>query len=119
MWDLPGPGIEPMSPALAGGFLTTVPPGKPYKPILNLCCNITFHILSVAVQLILVYINQLMLISITCFLMRSLPPQKKEMIMQTEFCKSDMMGSYFLKNHIFQLQVIFLIEGLICTLRIN
>ena len=29
MWDLPGPGIEPLSPALAGGFLTTVPPGKP------------------------------------------------------------------------------------------
>ena len=28
MWDLPGPGIEPMPPALAGGFLTTVPPGK-------------------------------------------------------------------------------------------
>ena len=22
MWDLPGPGIEPMSPALAGGFFT-------------------------------------------------------------------------------------------------
>ena len=29
MWDLPGPGIEPMSHALAGGFLTTAPPGKP------------------------------------------------------------------------------------------
>ena len=29
MWDLPGPGLKPMSPALAGGFLTTVPPGKP------------------------------------------------------------------------------------------
>ena len=28
MWDVPGPGIEPVSPALAGGFLTTVPPGK-------------------------------------------------------------------------------------------
>ena len=28
MWDLPGPGIESMSPALAGGLLTTVPPGK-------------------------------------------------------------------------------------------
>ena len=28
MWDLPGPGLEPMSPAFAGGFLTTVPPGK-------------------------------------------------------------------------------------------
>ena len=29
MWDPPGPGIEPMSPALAGGFFTTEPPGKP------------------------------------------------------------------------------------------
>ena len=28
MWDLPGPGIEPVSPALAGRFLTTQPPGK-------------------------------------------------------------------------------------------
>ena len=28
MWDLPGPGPEPMSPALAGRFLTTAPPGK-------------------------------------------------------------------------------------------
>ena len=30
MWELPGPGLEPLSPALAGGFLTTAPPGKPY-----------------------------------------------------------------------------------------
>ena len=28
--DLPGPGIEPVSPALAGRFFTTEPPGKPY-----------------------------------------------------------------------------------------
>ena len=28
MWDLPRPGLEPMSPALAGRFLTTAPPGK-------------------------------------------------------------------------------------------
>ena len=28
MWDLPGPGLEPVSPALAGRFLTTTPPGK-------------------------------------------------------------------------------------------
>ena len=28
MWDLPGPGLEPVSPALAGGFLTTAPPGE-------------------------------------------------------------------------------------------
>ena len=29
MWDLPGLGIEPVSPALAGRFLTTGPPGNP------------------------------------------------------------------------------------------
>ena len=29
MWYLPRPGLEPVSPALAGRFLTTVPPGKP------------------------------------------------------------------------------------------
>ena len=28
MWDLPRPGLEPMSRALAGGVLTTAPPGK-------------------------------------------------------------------------------------------
>ena len=31
IWDLPGPGLEPMSPALAGGSLTTAPPGKPHS----------------------------------------------------------------------------------------
>ena len=28
MWDPPRPGLEPVSPALAGGFSTTAPPGK-------------------------------------------------------------------------------------------
>ena len=27
-WGLPGPEVTPMSPALAGRFLTTGPPGK-------------------------------------------------------------------------------------------
>ena len=31
--DLPNPGIEPGSPALAGGFFTTEPPGKPLSSI--------------------------------------------------------------------------------------
>ena len=35
MWDLPGPGLEPVSAALAGGFLTTVPPGKPGRIFLD------------------------------------------------------------------------------------
>ena len=29
MWDLPRPGLEPVSPALAGRFSTTAPPGQP------------------------------------------------------------------------------------------
>ena len=29
MWDPPRPGLEPVSPALAGRFSTTAPPGKP------------------------------------------------------------------------------------------
>ena len=31
--DLPEPGIEPISFALAGGFFTTEPPGKPHRDI--------------------------------------------------------------------------------------
>ena len=34
MWNVPGPGIEPMSPALAEGFLSSVPPGKSRKDLL-------------------------------------------------------------------------------------
>ena len=29
MWDLPGPGVELVPPALAGRFLTTAPQGNP------------------------------------------------------------------------------------------
>ena len=31
MWDLPRPGLKPVSPALAGRFSTTAPPGKPHS----------------------------------------------------------------------------------------
>ena len=36
MWDPPRPGPEPVSPAPAGRFSTTAPPGKPVTPPLNL-----------------------------------------------------------------------------------
>ena len=36
MWDLPRPGLEPVSPALAGRFSTTAPPGKPLTQLLSL-----------------------------------------------------------------------------------
>ena len=32
MWDLPGSGIEPKSPGLAGGFFTTETPGEAPPP---------------------------------------------------------------------------------------
>ena len=32
VWDPPRPGIKLMIPALAGGFFTTEPPGKPCRP---------------------------------------------------------------------------------------
>ena len=35
--DLPDPGIEPASPALACGFFTTEPPGKPHSIFINMC----------------------------------------------------------------------------------
>ena len=34
MRDLPGPGLKPVPPALAGGFLTTAPPGKSQRYLL-------------------------------------------------------------------------------------
>ena len=43
MWDLPGPGLEPVSLALTERFLTTATPGKPYivafdtLPLTSLC----------------------------------------------------------------------------------
>ena len=41
MWDLPRSGLKPVSPALAGRFLTTVPPGKPFIPFY---CHIIFPV---------------------------------------------------------------------------
>ena len=43
MWNLPRPGLEPVSPALAGGFLTTAPPGKPDNTLLMQCTVYDIH----------------------------------------------------------------------------
>ena len=42
MWDLPGPGLEPVCPASAARFSTTAPPGKSPRYLLFkewLCCT--------------------------------------------------------------------------------
>ena len=46
MWDIPRPAIKPMSLALAGGFFTIEPPGKPHHFPLAMCFiygNLCFH----------------------------------------------------------------------------
>ena len=37
LWDLPGLGMEPVSPALPGGFLATGSPGKPCNEFWTFC----------------------------------------------------------------------------------
>ena len=46
MWDLPRQGIEPVSPALAGGFLTAAPPGMPFFLSFFLPCSFLSFFLS-------------------------------------------------------------------------
>ena len=41
MWNLPRPGLEPMSPALAGRFSITAPPGKPGLQTFNEAAYLT------------------------------------------------------------------------------
>ena len=41
--DLPNPGIDPTSPALAGVFFTAEPPGKPYGLITRLNFLLYFY----------------------------------------------------------------------------
>ena len=46
MWDLPRPGLEPVSPALAGRLSTTAPPGKPPKSEDFFNCHYHCHMLK-------------------------------------------------------------------------
>ena len=64
MWNLPGPGIKPMSPALAGGLSTTGPPGKsrhltfyalPFDMTISHPFNNTF--VSLAFQELFIYLK--------------------------------------------------------------
>ena len=54
MWNLPGSGIEPMSPAFSGEFFTTEPPRKPpsnFTLLFNLC--VLFTAVSLSINLLL------------------------------------------------------------------
>ena len=50
MWDLPRAGLEPVSPASAGGFSTTAPPGKPDSIFFKLTSTRTPPLLCIQFQ---------------------------------------------------------------------
>ena len=49
-WDLPRPGLEPVSPALAGRLSTTAPPGKPQARTYFCLENKYFYLVSVCMH---------------------------------------------------------------------
>ena len=62
MWDPPRPGLEPVSPALAGRFSTTAPPGKPQENtyyMLNIIPKYTHKYIHVNIHIlyISIYLN--------------------------------------------------------------
>ena len=54
--ELPNPGIEPASPALAGGFFTNEPPGKPSTNLLPFV-KMIYKLLSLITPLGLLFIS--------------------------------------------------------------
>ena len=80
MWDLPRPGLEPMSPALAGRFSTTAPPGKPQ----DYCFFIMFFVQFYSLNMSLHYFDKLRFLK----MQRNLVPTKSGMWSQV-LCVSD------------------------------
>lgn len=74
LWDHPGSGIEPVSPAFAGRFLTTEPPGKP---------QIFYYELARWVKMLLVRESKTLLRSLTIQILTS-PPNTEEMYSHLE-----------------------------------
>ena len=50
MWDSSRSGIEPVSPALAGGFSTTEAPGKPCVNFLIYVLFMCIHFVKISMQ---------------------------------------------------------------------
>ena len=50
MWDLPRPGLKPVSPALAGGFSTTAQPGKPKGLLFVVVCGLLIAVASLVAE---------------------------------------------------------------------
>ena len=68
MWDLPRPGLEPVSPVLAGGFLTTVPPRK--------SLTILIYVFSYTFLCEHVYVSSFLYVSFFFFFWRCIYPTR-------------------------------------------
>ena len=55
MWGLPGPGLEPVSPALAGRLSTAAPPGKPEHRYFYDTMLIALNRVAISLQMIMTW----------------------------------------------------------------
>ena len=72
MWDLPGPGLEPVSSALAGRFLTAAPPEKSQNLffLIYLTDNSLFKIIIATMYLIIyLYMDYVYICAYVCLYM--------------------------------------------------
>ena len=67
MWDLPRPGLEPVSPALAGRLLTTAPPGKPLSYIIIINKFLPFKVFTNSLKLNTCHF--VLFFSVTCIIL--------------------------------------------------
>ena len=54
MWDLPGPGIKPVSLSLAGGLLSTEPPGTSLVDFLILVMGLWLFVVLFFISLVII-----------------------------------------------------------------
>ena len=50
LWDRPRSGTEPISPVLAGRFLSSAPPGKPYTWLFDTVKSGTVYTFDMAIE---------------------------------------------------------------------
>ena len=74
--DLPDPGIEPTSPALAGGFFITEPPGKPSRGFTRNFNHETSRLSSQSSSDMAIWRSVLQLLC--CLLLMGLSPWRRE-----------------------------------------
>ena len=93
LWNRPGPGIEPMLPALAGGFLHTGPPGKSIYSIFNTSSILPEFYIYVYIYMRYTHIHYIYeiytyLFSIDLFFISSLPfAYFDSLLLCSEYCR--------------------------------